>query len=183
MRIFLTIVLIVALIVTGYLRNSSPHSQSCLVSPQTRLPHPVFCTPLPFKKAPLLICKHATSGGNHSPGLGALLAGLNVSLTHIFLFLPTARPTGLRGLWRCCHSPLPACLPADFRLEVICRPKERRKREELPYYILPAIPRDETVGTFWKFLALAKIHRSVAQRWCCVMQAFVHRGDSIESPG
>lgn len=76
--------------------------------------------------------------GITSPSPGAILAELRMSLTYILLFLPTARPTGLREQWWCS-----ACLLAsDWKQCVSYRTRElKKKKRGLPYYILHVIRR------------------------------------------
>lgn len=115
--------LFVQLKVTGYLRNFKPHGQSCLVSPQMR-GSSTQSSALPSQFWRLFCCcaniLHLVA--ITSPRPGTIIAELSMSLTHILLFLPTARPAGLKGLWWCS-----ACLlTSDWKQCVSHRTKEKR---------------------------------------------------------
>lgn len=61
-------------------------------------------------------------------------------------------------------------LPADFRLEAMCQPQDRRRESSHhATYCLLFLHCSQQWGTFWMFLTSAKIHRSVFQHCCCVM--------------
>lgn len=95
---------------------------------------------------------------------GIIKAELSMSLTHILLFLPTARRTGLEG------TMVVLSLPSDFRLEAMCQPQDRRKESSHhATCCLLFLHCSQQWGTFWTFLTSAKIHRSVVQHCCCVM--------------